>query len=169
MNDLNLFASCSKLEEMVYIFFFSTMQHNWKGSAIKRDATVQVCAKVNACTFFFFLVGMQEDLKKHFFCAPTERWGNENKMEWMQGLRVPCPACADESQRPDLIHTPGSMNRGSCIHAEKCLFMHNHTRKLLVLSNAMVRWSGAIGDTSFSGIICSRHLFDQFAKNEFLC
>lgn len=24
----------------------------------------------------------------------------------MQGLRAPCPACADESQRPDLIHTP---------------------------------------------------------------
>lgn len=85
--------------------YFWAALHNWKMLGIKWKATIQVCVKVNASTFFFLLEC--EDLRKHFLCT-SRRWGNENNVEWMQGLRAPCPACADESQRPDLIHTPGS-------------------------------------------------------------
>lgn len=54
-------------------------------------------------------------------------------MEWMQGLRAPCPACADESQRPDLIRTQ-NFNEYRLLHTcKKCLHVRNHPRKLLML------------------------------------
>lgn len=45
----------------------------------------------------------------------------------MQGLREPCPACADESQIPDLIHTP----KQKLMHASRKVLVH--ARKLLSL------------------------------------
>lgn len=59
------------------LHFFSSMQHNWKGSAIKREAAVQVCAKVNARTFFCWNA---RRLEKTLFLRTYRKVG-----EWKQG------------------------------------------------------------------------------------
>lgn len=108
-------------KEMVHIF--SALLHDWKMLGIKWKAVIQVCAKVNASTFFFFFFAGMQRLEKTLFLCTYQRWGNENNVEWMQGLRAPCPACADESQRPDLIHTPGS-NEQKLMHSCRKVLVH---------------------------------------------
>lgn len=88
-------------------------------------------------------------LEKTLFLCTNQRWGNENKMEWMQGLREPCPACADESQSPDLIHTPEQ----KLTHASRKVLVH--AGKVLSLLKPL--------KTFFSGIL--RHVTNQVASS----
>lgn len=105
---------------------FVALMDNWKIMGIKWTTTVQVCVcvcvKMRASTFFLLEC---RDLRKHF-CAPSEGGGMKNNTEWMQGLREPCPACADESQRPDLLHTQGS-NQHKQMHTCRKVPTHAQT------------------------------------------
>lgn len=108
---------CAKEEMMCIFLSFAAWLKN-VGYQMKRH---QSRCKMLELLFFFF-AGMQR-LEKTLFLCTYWRWGNENNMEWMQGLRAPCPACTDESQRPDLIHTPGS-NEQKLVHTCRKVLIH---------------------------------------------
>lgn len=111
-----------------------------------------VLKQMLALFFFFFFAGMQR-LEKTLFLCTYWRWGNENNMEWMQGLRAPCPACADESQRPDLIHTPGSNEQKRMHSCRKALVHAQSPQETASVAQTIGGWYGAWCDTGFCLIL----------------
>lgn len=109
------FVFHTRNESKVVVCILHKMLHHWLvafKSLISQRQQSRCKLNTNKCSQFFFLfccwnAKAREHTFFSSFSCTYRRWGNENKMEWMQGLRAPCPACADESQRPELIHTAG--------------------------------------------------------------
>lgn len=96
---------------------------------------------------------------ENIFCAPSKGGGIKTTG---QGLRALRPVCADESQRPDLIHTADS---GEHKHVHTCRKVPAHAQTPEKTANvAQNKSTGAQGDTrcssSFANYIIRQWLYE---------